>query len=193
MQALSDAKSIWINYDDLEQAKYGALKVALFGKRQLFECLDIKTSNIRPVHEHQWEIADGEYETLKELNAGTHLVSPAFEYVLDSGVTIAYHFRCYAKYSLTSPKCAFFVAFDEFPESVKRLRIEVDVQCYKKKKYEHLLKTQTLTEQDRVAGFQAFAYDELERNESIAWRIGIKVVNVKQHSGDETICRLVTE
>ena len=191
LKTLNDTESIWINYDDLERAKYRPIKAALFEKGQLFDCLGIETARIRPVHEHQWNIVDQECETLKALEAGTHILSPAFQYVLDSGVTLTYHFRCYAKYSQASHQCAFFVVFDEFPESVKRMRVEMDIQCHKKKKYGHLLKTQTLTEQDRVAGFQAFAYEELERNESIVWRIGMKMINAKQYSEDESLYRTI--
>ena len=112
-------------------------------------------------------------------------------------VSIGFHLQCYAKYSSSSQMCALFVAFDKFPESVKRVSIEMDIRCDKAKRFKHLLKPQVLRNTDRevnrVAGFQAFSFNELERNDKIKWRIAVKLINAKQYDGRELLRRRVAQ
>merc|ERR1712013_872715 len=98
---------------------------------------------------------------------GKFVVSPKFKFRMAMGLKVVFHLRCYAKYSADSSKCAIFMFVDQFPDSVKRVRIEADIQCHKKKKYGQLFQRMILSTDDRMAGFQAFDFKELERNEGI--------------------------
>ena len=193
LKALHESRSLWVNFGELAHATNKSIEAALFGRGQLFDCLGIDATRIRSVHEYQWNIVGQEYETLKTAEAGTYIVSPAFSYKhameQEQDVTIRFHLWCYAKLSLQSQKCALFVALDEFPESVKRLRIEIDIRCDKKRTFKQLLQSQILTKADRTAGQQVFEYAELERNECIQWRIGVKIFKAEQFDKKELLYR----
>ena len=174
-----------MNSRDLYQSKYKAVKHAFLGKNQLFDCLGIDASKINYVQQYEWLIQKEDYQELKSLKPGKHMVSRAYRYQFDEEVAVSFHLRCYRKYSLKSPKCAIFIELDVFPKSTKRLRIEIDIKCRKKEEYRQLLSTQIMSPKHRTSGFQAFEHEELERNQSIEWVVGMKIFKTEQFGEEE--------
>ena len=180
LQMLNASESIWINFNELYQSKYNSVKKALFGRNKLFESLGIDAAKINLVQQFEWVIQREELQNLKDAESGNFILSPSYQYMFDGRDTILFHMICYGKYSEESPNCAIFVKFDVFPKSMKRLRIEIDIKCHKKKEYRRLLKTQSLSPEHPSTGFQAFRFEKLSQNKSIRWVLGMKIFKTEQ-------------
>ena len=161
--------TLWINLNELGKAEYRDIKVALFGEGKLFDLMGIDKELIPSVQQYRWKIEGVEYEKLKNLLISKYIVSTKHRYVVDGVGEISFYFRCYGRYSDDNPQCAIFLKFDGIPDNLKRLRIEVDIKCVKKREFRQLLKTQILTKEHNYCGFQAFEFEELNRNECIEW------------------------
>ena len=101
------------------------------------------------------------------------------------GYRIPFHFRFYGQYSEQDPQCAIFLEIDEIPDEVKRVRVEVDMKCNKKKQFRQLLRTRVLSAEQRVTGFVTFHHRQIDENESMKWIFAMKILDVEEADVDE--------
>merc|ERR1719499_1760612 len=112
------------------------------------------------------------YDELKALPIAEYITSPQFVYdVVDESDhhQITFHFRFYGRYSVEEPQCAIFLELDDIPDGVKRLRIELDMKCYKKGNFRHLLRSRIMSNEQRTVGFITSNHKEVDRNEMMEW------------------------
>merc|ERR1719242_2687711 len=131
------------------------------------------------------------YKNLESLPPTEYITSPQFVYCVNEKADdldhhqITFHFRFYSQYSVDDPQCAIFLELDDIPDGVKRLRIEVDMKCYKKRDFRHLLRSRDLSDDRKTVGFITFGHDELKRNGMMQWVFGVKILNVDRVEVDE--------
>jgi len=177
-----------VNHDELDRKEYSSIKAILFGNNQIFDVLSIDKERIPMVQQYQWMITGSVYEDLKALPIAEYITSPQFVYdVINESDhhQITFHFRFYSRYSVKEPQCAIFLELDDIPDGVKRLRIEIDMKCYKKKDFRHLLRSRDLSAELKTVGFLTFDHDELRKNGMMQWVFGVKVLNVDKVVVDE--------
>ena len=187
--------SLWLNHQELDKKSYSKIKDALLGEGKLFDLWDINTSEIPSVQQFRWKLEGNDYEKLMNTSGSMYETSPSFVYFVESDFIIPFHLRCYNKYTENSPQCAIFVEVEEFPQSIRKLRIEADIKAtlYKKcggtkkvtKVHRQLMKTQILSRDKNVCGFQLFDHEQLTRNTSLEWMIGVKIVRAEEFQYDE--------
>merc|ERR550525_418381 len=188
MKAMMERGTLWMNHQELDRREYSSIKAVLFGNGKLFDVLSIDKEGIPMVHEYQWMITGSDYDDLKALTATEYITSPPFIYEMSSGLDhhrITFHFRFYVRYSAEEPQCAIFVELDDIPDGVKRLRMEIDMKCYKKKDFRHLLRSRDLSRDRKTVGFITFGHDELRKNKMMQWVFGVKMLNVDKVVVDE--------
>merc|ERR550525_1775718 len=188
MKAMMERGTLWMNHQELDRREYSSIKAVLFGNGKLFDVLSIDKEGIPMVLEHQWMITGSDYDELKALTATEYTTSPPFIYEMSSGLDhhrITFHFRFYGQYSVEEPQCAIFLELDDIPNGVKRIRIEIDMKCHKKRNFRHLLRSRILSKEQRTAGYITFDHEEVERNEMMQWVFGVKVFKVDKHVVDE--------
>ena len=187
---------LWINHHELDKKPYSKIKDILFGEGKLFDLLGINKDDIPSVQQYQWTLQGDEYQQVKNMEFSAYKSSPCFVYSVDSQCLIPFHLRCYGKYKAHNPQCAIFVEVEEFPENIRKLRIEVDIKCTlsteeadgKKKGlkiHRQLLKTQILSRDRSVCGFQLFDYQQLIGHTSLEWMIGVKILRAEEFEYDE--------
>ena len=179
---MSQNGTLWINHQELGKVEFGEIKAALFGDGKLFDFMGIDKESIPSVQQHRWMIEGDEYEELKGLAASEYVVSPSFRYDVKGQCVISFHFRCYGRYSEDDPQCAIFFEITGMPDDMKRLRVEVDIKCVKNQEFRQLLKTRVLTKEMNYCGFQAFEYEELDKNECIEWVFGVKIFKIEHYA-----------
>merc|ERR1712087_513394 len=136
-----------------------------------------------------WLIEGDEYEALKALPHSKHINSPSFCFEAD-GLAVDFHFRFYAQFSKSDPRCAIFLAIDKFrrfADNTKRLSVEADIKCSKDREFRQLLQMHVVPNQDieyNICGFQTFDRDELYCNDSSDWQFAVKM-SMEQHPVDE--------
>ena len=182
MKVMKERGTLWMNHNELDREKLNEIKAILFGTDKVFDALSIDKDTIPPVTQFQWTISGGVHDELMALSASRYIVSPQFAYDLTTGSDhhrITFHFRFYRQHSVENPQCAIFLEIDEMPNELKRLRVEVDMKCDKKKRFRQLLGTHVMTKEQRIIGFNTFDHREVERNNKMEWFFAVKILNAE--------------
>lgn len=188
MKLMNERGSLWINHYELNRDEFCKIKAVLFGKAKVFDALSIDTETVPSVRQFEWNIAGDSYQQLKYLPVSGHIVSPQFTYnvVTDSkSHLIKFHSRFYGQYSERDPQCAIFLEIDDMPDSVKRLRIEVDMKCDKNNRFRQLLRTRVLSKDQRITGFITFHNREIGQNTRMDWIFAVKMFDAEMEIVDE--------
>ena len=181
-----------MNHNELDREELSEIKAVLFGDGKVFDALSIDKETIPSVQQFQWIIAGDVYEELRALPVSEYIVSPQFAYDVETGSDrhrIMFHFRFYRQYSVDDPQCAIFLEIDEMSDEVKRLRVEVDMKCDKKKRFRQLLRTRILSQKQRVTGFVTFHHREVDRNEKMDWMFAVKMFSAEKVDDEEQFLR----
>lgn len=150
---------------------------------KLFDHLGIDKTKIKYTQQYEWNIKH-QYEQFRNLKPRPYVESPSYKYITGEH-EIKFHFKCYGRYSDKFPNCAFFLYLDDYPQNMEGVSIEMDLLCEKKKEYRHLISTQWLSPTNRFCGCQTFPYTDLQNNESIKWKIAMKLHEIQFIADDQ--------
>lgn len=191
MRVMKEKGTLWLNHIELDRMEFREIKMVLF---EVFDALSIDKESIPWVPVFPWTIAGVDYEELKALSVSGHIVSPQFVYGVAGTALhrITFHFKFYGQYSAEDPQCAIFLEIEEIPPEVKRLRIEVDMKCNKRKPFRQLLRTRFSSKEppeDRGKGFVTFHHRELDENSKMEWIFAVKMFNAQEIDEEEEYLR----
>ena len=190
MRAMKERGTLWLNHNELSRMEFGAIKALLFGSDKLFDVLSIEKESIPSVQHFQWTIVGDAYEELTTVPVSEYIVSPEFTYYVETKTDtdcrrIFFHFRFYRQYSVENPQCAIFLEITKIPDEVKRLRIEIDMKCNKKRQFRQLLRARVLDKDHQITGFVTFPHQQLDEEEEIEWMFAMKILNTEAADVDE--------
>ena len=153
MRMMKEKGTLWMNHNELDREEFSEIKKVLLGEGKVFDALSIDKETIPSVEQFEWVVDGHLYQKLKALSVSRYISSPQFTYDVPSGSDrhrIEFHFRFYRQYSAGNPQCAIYLEIDEMHEEVKRLRVEVDMKCDKKKKFKQLAGSKNKPAQARL-------------------------------------------
>ena len=93
--------------------------------------------------------------------------------------------------SQSDSQCAVYFVLEELPESLKSVRIEMDMKCngFKGENgrntllFKQWLKPQILSKGNRICGFKCFHHQKLEEDMSLEWTFAVKAFKM-EHEKD---------
>ena len=183
---------IWLNEDELKQC--GGIRSILMDDHRLFDHFDIDKARIKYTQQYEWNIDNALYQQFLNLQPRQYIESPSYTYSTGEQ-DIMFRLRCYAQLSDTCHKCAIFLYLHSIPDNIEGISIEFDLMCEKHKLFKELIPKQWLSPSNRFCGCQAFSSDVLQKNDSITWKIAVKIHDIHYKMdvriSDESAVKLV--
>ena len=175
------AKTIWLNVYELNDKK---IDHRLHGEGQLFDHFGVNKDMIQYTKHIEWRIDDKNYQSFINLKPKESIKSQIYNHEYDNE-QMSIYFKCYAKFSRESPNTALFLYVDKFPHDIIGIGIEFDVLCEKRVNYRQFMTLQWLSKDNQMCGFQTFPFNDLKDDNSITWKIAVKIIGIRKIAYDQ--------
>eukprot|EP01084_Bolivina_argentea_P099821 179369_1 len=178
MVEMNRTGKLWINVYELNNIQHTELKHLWKRNDGFLEYYGIDISNIKKVQQYEWNIEGDEYEKFKNMKARKYLKSKEYKCAIGDNEEMSFYLECCAKYTEGSEQCGLFLCLDvdKLPVYIQEIKIEMDIIGQNKKKYRYQMAVQKLSAMKQYCGSQIFPSSDLQKNNSIKWRIGMKVI-----------------
>eukprot|EP01084_Bolivina_argentea_P264001 447050_1 len=184
MQQKAQLNDLWMNKKELEGINHTKLRQLLCINNDFFEKIGVNKSCIKWVQEYSWKITDNQYIEFKNMRPGQYIKSQEYEFIIMNDKkhqqkAIKFYLQTCAKHSYESNKCALFLHLEPLPVDIIGIKIEYDVLCIKSPIYKNYMEPQWLSNEKPYCGFQVFGTKNLQKNNSVEWKIGLKITDMK--------------